>query len=530
MGRRDKELITNITIESIAAEGNAVAHVDGKALFVPFCVPGDVVDVQITHKRTHYMMGYVMRLVTPSPHRLPPFCSHFGDCGGCKWQPLPYPMQLIYKQQQVVDQLTRIGRLTLPEVSPILGSEHTTGYRNKLEFTFSNAKWRTFEEMRALGELEGGPDTAAAVGAPDCTAALGFHITGRFDKVLDIERCYLQEEPSNAIRLEVKRYALEQGLPFFDLRSQTGFLRNLMIRITTTGQIMVLLAFAHDNPEAGEDHAARLALLKHLMNRFPQITSLQYVINTKKNDNFSDLPVICYAGLPYITENMEGLLFRIGPKSFYQTNSHQAYRLYQVVRSFAGLGPGTDAGSDFGTDAGSDFGIGPDSTPSASPSPDTASPSPKKPLIYDLYTGTGTIALFLARYARQVVGIEYVPEAIEDAHVNAQANGIHNVKFFAGDMKDLLTPDFVTRQGVPDIIVLDPPRAGVHDNVLKVILDTAPARIVYVSCNPATQARDLQILCAHPSVHYAITAVQPVDMFPHTQHVENVVLLERQPS
>ncbi|HOZ19995.1 MAG TPA: 23S rRNA (uracil(1939)-C(5))-methyltransferase RlmD [Bacteroidales bacterium] len=506
MGKRDREILKNICIESVAAEGNALAHVNGKALFVPLCVPGDIVNVQVTHKKKNYMEGYMLELVTPSPMRLAPFCSHFGDCGGCRWQPIPYDKQLEFKQQQVVDQLTRIGKLDLPPVHPILGSEETVRYRNKLEFTFSNSRWVTFEELlQETNSRAAAPGAASLSGnesTPEATPgtaplpptlpaaaqqlpALGFHVRGRFDKVLDIETCHLQEEPSNAIRLAVRDYAMETGLSFFDLRQQTGFLRTLMIRITLTGEVMVVVVFAHDNPDAGEDHTARFALLDYLKQTFPQITSLHYVVNTKRNDSLGDQEVIHYAGKPYIVETMEDLEFRIGPKSFYQTNSRQALRMYQKIREYADL-QGDET-------------------------------------VYDLYTGTGTIALFLAHHCRRVTGVEYVPEAIDDARKNASANHIENVRFFAGDMKDVLTADFIAAEGHPRVVVLDPPRAGVHENVLKVLLNTAPEKIIYVSCNPATQARDLALL--QPA--YRITHVQPVDMFPHTHHVENIVVAEK---
>jgi 23S rRNA (uracil1939-C5)-methyltransferase len=487
MGKRDREILENICIESVAAEGNALAHVNGKTLFVPLCVPGDIVNVQVTHKKKNYMEGYMLELVTPSPMRLAPFCSHFGDCGGCRWQPIPYEKQLEFKQQQVVDQLTRIGKLDLPPVHPILGSEETVRYRNKLEFTFSNSRWVTFEALRPEADTRATAREAAPLPLPSATQlpALGFHVRGRFDKVLDIETCHLQEEPSNAIRLAVRDYAMETGLSFFDLRQQTGFLRTLMIRITLTGEVMVVVVFAHDNPDAGEDHTARFALLDYLKQTFPQITSLHYVINTKRNDSLGDQEVIHYAGKPYIVETMEDLEFRIGPKSFYQTNSRQALRMYQKIREYADL-QGDET-------------------------------------VYDLYTGTGTIALFLARHCRRVTGVEYVPEAIDDARKNASANHIENVRFFAGDMKDVLTADFIAAEGHPRVVVLDPPRAGVHENVLKVLLETAPEKIIYVSCNPATQARDLALL--QPA--YRITHVQPVDMFPHTHHVENIVVAEK---
>ncbi|HPW78417.1 MAG TPA: 23S rRNA (uracil(1939)-C(5))-methyltransferase RlmD [Bacteroidales bacterium] len=470
--KRDREILENVRIETVVAGGNALAHINGKALFVPLAVPGDIVNVVLTRKKKSYMEGYILEMVTPSSMRLEPFCSHFGDCGGCVWQPIPYDKQLEFKQQQVIDQLTRIGKLDLHPLHPIMGSEKTVRYRNKLEFTFSNSRWVPFEEFRQEESVPSMP-------------ALGFHVRGRFDKVLDIRTCHLQEEPSNAIRLAVRDYAIEKGLSFFDLRQQTGFLRTLMIRTTLTSQVMVVVVFAHDNPDAGEDDAARKTLLDHLKRTFPQITSLHYVINTKRNDSLSDREVIHYAGKPYIVEQMEDLQFRIGPKSFYQTNSLQALRMYQKIRKFADL-QGDET-------------------------------------VYDLYTGTGTIALFLARYCRRVTGIEYVSEAIDDARKNAAVNKVENVRFFTGDIKDVLTTDFIAAEGHPRVVVLDPPRAGVHEKVLKVLLETAPEKIIYVSCNPATQARDLAMF--QPA--YRITHVQPVDMFPHTHHVENIVVAEK---
>ncbi len=494
MGKRDREILEDICIESVAAEGNSLAHVNGKALFVPMAVPGDIVDVQVTHKRRSYMEGIILKLVKPSPMRLGPFCSHFGDCGGCRWQPILYEKQLEFKQQQVIDQLTRIGKLNLPAVSPIMGSEKTIHYRNKLEFTFSNSRWLPSEEFlknddaaaaTASVSAVSGPFAAEVPDAPPLPApALGFHVRGRFDKVLDIEKCHLQAEPSNAIRLAIRDYTIDKGLSFFDLRQQTGFLRTLMIRITLSGEVMVVVVFAHDNPDAGEDDAARKALLDHLLQQFPQITSLHYVINTKRNDSLSDQEPVLYAGKPYILETMEDLQFRIGPKSFYQTNSGQALRMYQKIREFADL-QGDET-------------------------------------VYDLYTGTGTIALFLARHCRSVTGVECVQEAVDDARENASANNIQNVRFVAGDIKDVLTAGFVASSGHPHVVVLDPPRAGVHEDVLKVLLETAPEKIIYVSCNPATQARDLALL----QRLYRITHVQPVDMFPHTHHVENIVVAE----
>lgn len=499
MGKRDREILENIYIESVAAEGNSLAYVNGKALFVPMAVPGDVVDVQVTRKRRSHMEGIILKLVKPSPMRLEPFCSHFGDCGGCRWQPIPYDKQLEFKQQQVIDQLTRIGKLDFPTVSPIMGSEKTVRYRNKLEFTFSNNRWVPFLNSAPAEVAEAPPlpiSGSTTLTLPDSAPAtptglaslplpaLGFHVRGRFDKVLDIEKCHLQSEPSNAIRLAIRDYAIENGLSFFDLRQQTGFLRTLMIRITLAGEVMVVLVFAHENPDAGEDHQARKALLDYLMQQFPQITSLHYVINTKLNDSLSDQEAIHYAGKPYIVETMDDLQFRIGPKSFYQTNSLQALQLYRKVLEYADL-KGDEK-------------------------------------VYDLYTGTGTIALFLARHCRNVTGIEYVHEAIEDARENASANHIDNAGFFAGDIKDVLTADFIASRGYPHVVVLDPPRAGVHEDVLKVLLETAPQKIIYVSCNPATQARDLSLL----QKQYRITHVQPADMFPHTHHVENIVVAE----
>lgn len=465
MKQKDKIILENINIEGVAAEGNSIAHVDGKVLFVPQCVPGDIVNVQIVRKRSGYMEGRLVELVKPSPQRLEPFCEHYGSCGGCKWQPLPYQMQLQCKQQQVVDQLVRIGHLELPEIMPILGSEKTTRYRNKLEFTFSDRRWILKEEdPEQLSETE--------------RLGLGFHVGGFFDKVLDIKECHLQAEPSNAIRLFIKQYAIDNNLSFFNLREQTGFLRNMIIRNTSTGEVMVIVVFAYCDKDNIE------ALLNALKREFPQITSLHYIVNGKRNDSISDLPCIHFGGNDAIYEVMEGIRFKIGPKSFYQTNSEQAYRLYSVVRDFAEL-KGNET-------------------------------------VYDLYTGTGTIGLFLSARAKKVIGIEYVKEAIEDAKVNALNNGIENSVFYAGDMKDMLTPEFIERNGKPDLVVLDPPRAGIHPSVAQVLLEAAPPKMVYVSCNPASQARDLAIL----SEKYRITKVSPVDMFPHTQHVENVVALE----
>ena len=466
--KKDKPLLENVLIEAVAAEGNCLAHIDGKVLFVPQTVPGDVVDVQVCRARKGYMEGYVKRLVKPSPDRLEPVCKHYGDCGGCKWQILPYHIQLAAKQQQVVDQLTRIGHLNLPEISPILGSEKQYFYRNKLEYTFSSRRW-----------ILRGEDPESISPADRC--GLGFHIGGMFDKVLDIDFCHLQDEPSNAIRNFVRSYAKEQGLSFFDLREQVGLLRNMVVRTASTGEIMLTVVFG---PEGYTQEAA--ALMEAIQKEFPQITSLNYVVNGKKNDSINDQEVKLFAGRDCIYEQMEDLRFKVGPKSFYQTNSAQAYRLYSTVRKFAKEGLGGE-----------------------------------KPVIYDLYTGTGTIALFLSSMAEKVVGIEYVPEAIEDAKANAAFNGIGNAVFYAGDMKDVLNAGFIAANGTPSIVVLDPPRAGIHPDVAEVLMAASPKRIIYVSCNPASQARDLAVFADK----YDILAVQPVDMFPQTHHVENVVSL-----
>ena len=459
-------LIEGLEITTLAAEGKAMGRWQDVVVFVPMTVPGDVVDVQIRTKRRRYMEGYVTRYVKRSPLRVEPFCEHFGVCGGCKWQNLPYEEQLRQKQTQVRDQLTRIGRLELPEIAPCLGSAQTRFYRNKLEFTFADRRWLTREEVGAGGEITAGP-------------AVGFHIPNMFDKVLDIRKCWLQADPSNAIRLEAKRFCIEHGYTFHNARAHTGLMRNMIVRTASTGEVMVIVVF-------GADDRARIdALLGHLAECFPQITSLFYIVNEKLNDSVGDLDPVCWRGKDHIVEQMEGLRFKVGPKSFYQTNSAQAYELYKVARDFAALGPDD--------------------------------------VLYDLYTGTGTIANFCASRCRRVVGIEYVPEAIADARVNSELNGIGNTLFYAGDMKRVLDDAFVAANGHPDVIILDPPRAGVDEEVIGVILRAAPARIVYVSCNPATQARDLALMAGE----YRIEAVQPVDMFPHTHHVENVVKLVR---
>ena len=471
MARKKKELplLEKVTITDVAAEGKAVAKVNELVIFVPYVVPGDVVDLQVKRKKNHYAEAVAVKFHEKSPLRTEPFCSHFGVCGGCKWQCLSYEEQLKYKQKQVFDNLTRIGKVELPEFRPILGSEKTRFYRNKLEFTFSNKRWLTEEEVKQDVKY-------------DQMNAVGFHIPGAFDKVLAIDKCWLQDDISNQIRNAVRDYAYAHDFPFFDLRTQEGLLRNIMIRTSSTGELMVVLQCKVTDDEGRRKMEE---ILQFMADSFPQITSLMYVINNKCNDTIGDLDVEVFKGNDHIFEEMEGLRFKVGPKSFYQTNSEQAYNLYKVAREFAGL-----TGNE---------------------------------LVYDLYTGTGTIANFVARQARKVVGIEYVPEAIEDAKVNSALNGIDNTLFYAGDMKDILTNDFIAEHGRPDIIITDPPRAGMHNDVIDVILAAEPKRIVYVSCNPATQARDLQLLDGK----YKVTAVQPVDMFPHTHHVENVVQLER---
>lgn len=472
--RMKKEIILdNVVIEAVAAEGKAVAHVDGIALFVQFAVPGDVVRVKVTKKKKNYMEGFILEMISPSKDRLEPFCKYFSVCGGCKWQPLPYPMQLEAKRRQVEDQLVRIGHLDVPEIRPTVASDKTIYYRNKLEFTFSERRWLYPGEN---------PEEIA----PADRLGLGFHVGRFFDKVLDIRECFLQDSPSNEIRNSIRQFAIDNSLSFFNIREHVGFLRNMIVRTTQKGEVMLIIVFFND------DAKARTSLLDAVAARFPQIVSLYYVINGKANDSITDQECILYKGEEAIYETMENLRFKIGPKSFYQTNTAQAYKLYSVAREFAAL-----TGNE---------------------------------VVYDLYTGTGTIAQFVSSKASKVVGIEYVPEAIEDAEANARANGITNCEFFAGDMKDVLKPDFIAAHGRPDVIILDPPRAGIHPDVAKVILDAAPQRMVYVSCNPASQARDLAILCNSGNddgPHYRITAVQPVDMFPHTHHVENVVALEK---
>lgn len=456
----------SVLITDIGAEGKAIARVNDVVVFTTHVIPGDVVDLQVTKKRTKYMEAVVKRVVEESPDRVPAFCEHFEVCGGCKWQFLPYEKQLFYKQKQVADQLRRIGRIELPEITPILGSKKTTFYRNKLEFGFSSKRWLTSAEMGLEGDEIN-------------MNALGFHVPGMFDKIININKCWLQGDPSNQIRDFIKKYADENGLEYFDRRIQSGLLRNIIIRTSSTGEVMLIVSFFRNDKEDIE------SLLAALAEEFPQITSLMYVINQKGNDTITDQEILVYKGKDHILEEMEGLKFKIGPKSFYQTNSEQAYELYKVAREFAGLKGGE--------------------------------------VVYDLYTGTGTIANFVASNVKKVVGIEYVPEAIEDAHVNSELNGIENTSFFAGDMKKILNSEFIALHGKPDVIITDPPRAGMDEDVLKTILEAAPDRVVYVSCNPATQARDLALM----NEAYQVTRIQPVDMFPHTHHVENVVLLEK---
>ena len=471
MIKKPLPILENIPITAAGAEGQAIAKVNDLVIFVDNAIPGDIVDIQITRKKNKYWEGRAIKFHEYSSERQAPVCEHFGVCGGCKWQNMKYASQLFYKHQQVYDNLKRIGKIELPELLPIIASKEILNYRNKLEFSFSNKKWLSLEEIQnkslsfgqGIGEIS--------------RNALGFHIPKMFDKILDINHCHLQKEPSNSIRLFIKEYAEKNNLTFFDLREQQGFLRNLIIRTSTTGELMVILSFFY------EDTKYRENLLNKLVEKFPEITALFYIINTKKNDSMNDLEAIPYRGNDCIHEQMEGLKFKIGPKSFYQTNSEQAYELYQVVRNFAEL-KGYE-------------------------------------IVYDLYTGTGTIAIFIASMAKKVVGIEYIASAIEDARFNAQINKITNSIFYAGDIKDVLNEDFVKENGKPDILITDPPRAGMHEEVVKKILDIEPEKVVYVSCNPASQARDLSLL----DLKYRVEKIQPVDMFPHTHHVENVILL-----
>ena len=482
MGRKRKilPLLKEIEITGVAAEGKALAKVamneaepENKiVVFIPFGAPGDIADIKIDKKKHSYAEGHIERMITPSPIRVEAKCDHYTICGGCKWQHLPYSEQLKYKQQQVTDALQRIAKVELPEISPILGSEKIWEYRNKMEYTFSNKKWRTWEDVKSGKEFN------------DSGNALGFHIPGAFDKVYHINKCYLQDDLGNRIRNFIFEIAENNNLSFYNIRENKGLLRTLMIRIASTGQIMVCVVFGEEDKEGIEKVMSAVA------EKFPEITSLLYVVNLKLNDTISDQNIVSYKGPEYIEEEMEGLKFRVNAKSFYQTNSQQAYELYKVARRFAGL--------------------------------ENNSRNEKElPLVYDLYTGTGTIANFVALNASKVIGIEYVKEAIEDAKLNSNVNGIENTDFFAGDMKDILTDEFIKKHGQPEVMIIDPPRAGMHEDVIKVIMNAKPAVIVYVSCNPATQARDLAML----DPLYKVTDVQPVDMFPHTHHVENVVRL-----
>jgi 23S rRNA (uracil1939-C5)-methyltransferase len=467
--KKSLPVLENITITDVAAEGKSLARVGDMVVFVPFAVPGDVVDIQITKKRHKYSEGKVINFIKYSDKRVAPKCEHFGLCGGCKWQNLPYEEQLKAKQKQVFDQLSRIGKIELPDFKDILGSNKIFEYRNKLEFGCCNKRWLTKEEIESADKF-------------DDLNAIGFHITGAFDKILPIEKCWLMDDLHNQIRNTIRDYAYKNGISFYDIKNQCGLLRNIMIRNSNTGEWMVLIQFHYDKYD---DKDIALALLKHISDEFPQITSLLYVNNQKCNDTIGDLDIEVFSGKDHIIETMNDLKFKVGPKSFYQTNTEQAFHLYTVVSDFANLSG--------------------------------------KELVYDLYTGTGTIANFLARDARQVVGIEYVPEAIEDAKINSELNDINNTDFFAGDMKDILNSQFINTHGIPDVIVTDPPRAGMHPDVVNVIIETQTKKVIYVSCNPATQARDLALMDAY----YKVIEVQPVDMFPHTPHVENVVLLER---
>ena len=484
MARNKKPLplLENVTITDIAAEGKALARVNDMVVFVPWAVPGDIVALQVISKKHSFCEARIAPFIEKSPLRIEPRCEHFGICGGCKWQNLPYSEQIKAKQKQVFDQLTRIGKIKLPEFRPIMGSVKEFEYRNKLEFGFSNKRWLTQEEVNTAMDIKD-------------KNALGFHITGAFDKIYPIKHCHLMDPLNNEIRNAISDYALEHELTFYDLREQVGLLRDMMIRNSNTGEWMLVIQFGALNKgeklEGMSDDeilnylVGARELLQFIADRFPQISSLMWVYNYKCNDTFGDLEVHTFKGKDHIFEAMEDLRFKVGPKSFYQTNTEQAYHLYSVTREFAQL--------------------------------------KGEELVYDLYTGTGTIANFVAKHARKVIGIEYVPDAIEDAKINSEVNKIDNTIFYAGDMKDILTEDFVNEHGQPDVIITDPPRAGMHPDVIDVILGAKPKRIVYVSCNPATQARDLQLMDAD----YCVTAVQPVDMFPHTPHVENVVLLER---
>ena len=466
MGRRipqEKKQLQNIEIFDIAEEGKGVGRHEELVLFIEKAIPGDVVDVELQRKKKNFAEGKVTQIVKPSPYRIEPFCPHFGVCGGCKWQHMSYDAQLKFKQQSVDNALTRLGKVDTSSMEEILGSAETTYYRNKLEYTFSNKRWLTNRDEEV---------------SPEDLNALGFHVPGRFDKILDINHCYLQQDPSNDIRNSVRDFAIEQGMSFYDLRAHEGALRNLIIRTSSTGEVMVVVVFAY--PEEGQVEL----MMNFVAEKFPAIASLLYIINQKRNDTIFDQDIHVFKGRDFIYEEMEGLKFKVGPKSFYQTNSAQAYELYKITRDFAEL-----KGDE---------------------------------LVYDLYTGAGTIANFVARQAKEVVGVEYVPSAIEDAKINSEINGINNTKFYAGDMKDVLTAEFVAIHGKPDVVITDPPRAGMHADVVNRILEMEAPKVVYVSCNAATQARDLEMLTAK----YDVVRIKPVDMFPQTQHVENVVLLK----
>lgn len=495
MARKPKNLplLEKVVISSLAAEGKALARVrmrpdDESAIvvFIPYGAPGDVADIKIDRKKHSFAEGHIERLVAPSPIRMEPLCKHFGICGGCKWQHIPYKSQLECKRQTVIDALTRIGKIEIPEVNEILGSKDIWRYRNKMEYTFSDKKWRTWEDVKSGKVFDDSPD------------ALGFHIPGAFDKVLHIEECHLQSNLGDRIRNALYEFAEDKNLSFYNIRENRGLLRNLMIRIASTGQCMVCLQFGENDPEKIK------LVMDFLKNTFHDITSLLYVVNLKLNDTISDQNIMSWSGPDYIEEEMEGLRFRVNAKSFYQTNSAQAYELYKVARKFAGIAPKEELSKSEAEKYG-------------------YARSSCLPLVYDLYTGTGTIANFVARGASQVIGIEYVEAAIDDAKLNSQVNGIANTTFYSGDMKDILTDEFVEKHGVPDVMIIDPPRAGMHEDVVKVIINAAPETIVYVSCNPATQARDLALM----DKDYIVTDVQPVDMFPHTHHVENVVRLKK---
>jgi 23S rRNA (uracil1939-C5)-methyltransferase len=467
VGRKNElPLLEKVRITDIGAEGNALARVDNQVVFVPMLIPGDVVDIKVRKKRKKYLEGSVVRFHEYSPDRIKPLCRHFGVCGGCKWQHLPYELQLKFKEKQVTDSLTRIGKVNLPPIDTILRSPAIFRYRNKLEFTFSDKRWLTREEITSDTDFEK-------------EDALGFHIRGLFDKVLDISECHLQPDPSNAIREAVRRYAHKKCLPFFNLRQQSGFLRNLIIRNNAGGKVMVIVIFFLDEKERRE------GLLDFLASEFPRISSLFYIINSKRNDSLADQIPVLYRGDDHLIEEMDGLKFRIGPKSFYQTNTEQALVLYRTARDFARL--------------------------------------TGKEIVYDLYTGTGTIANYVASQSAKVIGIEYIEDAVGDALINSEMNNIRNTQFFAGDMREVLSEQFMEVNGHPDVIITDPPRAGMHEDVVRVILMASPEKIVYISCNPSTQARDILLL----SEKYDVTKVQPVDMFPHTHHVENIVLLEK---